>query len=123
MTTSGLQYSTTTKGKRLLIYDGYMYTLNKDRIHVKYWRCQERTCSANIQTDNKDNIKAHNSNHNHLSSPKSIELVEFKHNVKRRVVKESTAIAHIYDQELAAAQLSLPALSIALSSNEARTYL
>lgn len=106
MTTSGLKFSTTTKGKRLLIYDGYMYTLNKSRNNDNYWRCQERTCPANIHTDKSDNLKACNSNHNHLSRPESIELVELKHNIRCRVLKESTAIANIYDQELAAAKLT-----------------
>ena len=123
MTTSGLKFSTTTKGKPLLIYDGYMYTLNRDRPNVKYWRCQERTCSATIHTDKNDNLKFCSGNHNHLSTPESIELAELKHNIKCRVLKESTAIANIYDQELAAANLTVTTLSIALSSNEARTYL
>ena len=123
MTTSGLKFSTTTKGGPLLIYDGYMYTLNRERTNIKYWRCQERTCSATIHTDKNDNLKGCNDKHNHLSTPESIELVELKHNVKCRVLKESTAIANIYDQELAAANLTITALSMALSSNEARTYL
>ena len=122
MTTSDLKFSTTTKGKPLLIYDGYMYTLNRDRTNVKCWRCQERTCSAKIHTDKNDNLNFCSDNYNHLSTPESIELAELKHNIKCRVLKESTAIANIYDQELAAANLTVTALSIALSSNEARTY-
>jgi hypothetical protein len=123
MTTSGLKFSTTTKGKPLLIYDGYMYTLNRERTNVKYWRCQERTCSATIHTDKNDNIKSCNDNHNHLPIPESIELVELKHNIKCRVLKESTAIANIYDQKLAAANLTVTALSIAPTSTEVRMYL
>ena len=122
MTTSGLKFSTTTKEKPLLIYDGYMYTLNREADDVKYWRCQTRTCSATIHTDKNDNLKSCNGNHNHLSSPESIELAQLRQNVKRRVLKESKAIANIYDQELAAANLTVTTLSIALSSNEARTY-
>ncbi len=35
ITTSGLKFSATTKRKSLLIYDGYMYALNRDRTNVK----------------------------------------------------------------------------------------
>ncbi|CAF1494087.1 unnamed protein product [Rotaria sordida] len=44
-----------------------------------------------------------------------------RHSIKRRVLEESTPIARIYDQELAAAQLTLPALSIAPTSREAQS--
>ena len=123
MTTPVLKFSTTSKGKRLLIYDGHSYTLNQDRPNTKYWRCQERTCSACVHTDKNDNFKIRTGNHNHLATPERIELVELRHNVKRRVIEESTPVAMIYDQEMAAAQLTLPALSIAPNSNEARTYI
>jgi hypothetical protein len=123
MATPALKFTTTSKGKHLLICDGYAYTLNKDRINVKYWRCQERTCSATIHTDKNDNFRTRSGTHNHLPSPEYVELIELRHNIKRRVLQENTPIGLIYDQELAAAQLTLPTLSIAPSANEARTYL
>ena len=43
--------------------------------------------------------------------------------MKRRVLEESTPVAMIYDQEMVVAQLTLPALSIAPNSDEARTYI
>ncbi|CAF1405547.1 unnamed protein product, partial [Rotaria sordida] len=88
---------------------------------VKYWRCQERSCSAIIHTNKNDHLKTRSGNHNHVPTPERIELIQFKYEVKRRVLEESTPIARIYDQQLAAAQLTLPALSIAPTSREAQS--
>ena len=123
MTTPVLKFSTTSKGKPLLIYDGQSYTLNQDRPNIKYWWCQERTCSACVHTDKNGNFKARTGDHNHLATPEHIELVELRHNVKRRVLEEFTPIAMIYEQEMAAARLTLPALSIAPNSKEARMFI
>lgn len=123
MNTSTVEFSTTSKGKRLLIIDGNAYTLNKDRGGMKYWRCKERTCPATVHTDGNDHIVSHSSDHNHFATPEHIELLQFRHEVKRRVLAESIPIGRIYDEELANASLSLPALSMALTSKEAREYL
>lgn len=119
-----LKFSQTTKGRRVVLYDGYIYTLNQNRGKVKYWRCEDRTCSAFLHTDGNDNFKAHSGTHDgHLPSPERIELLELKRKVKERVIKETTAITRIYDQELAAARLSSTALALAPSARYVREYL
>ena len=62
-----LECSSTTKGKRLLLFGGYTYTLNKDHGKVKYWR----SCTAFVHTDGKDNYKAHYGSHD--GSPEQIQ--------------------------------------------------
>ena len=119
-----LSFSVTTKGKRVLLYEGYIYTLNRDRGKVKYWRCEDRTCSAFVHTDENDCYKTHSGSHDrHLPSPERVELLEFKRKVKDRVIKETTAIARIYDQELAAANLSQIALALAPAAKDSRKCL
>lgn len=123
MTTNAitLEFSHTTKGKRLLLFGGYIYTLNKDRGRVKYWRCRDRPCKAFVRTDGDDNYKNHSGSHDgHLPSPEQIELLKFKKQVKERVIKESTPIAHIYEQELANANLSQISLALAPEAKDAR---
>ena len=118
MTTNAnsLEYSTTTKGKRLLLFGGYVYTLNKDRGQVKYWRCRDRSCGAFVRTDGNDNYKAHFGIHDgHLPSPEQIQLLKFK-----KQIKEKTPIAHIYEQELAKANLSQISLALAPDAKDAR---
>ncbi|CAF1674122.1 unnamed protein product [Adineta ricciae] len=121
MRDNDVKFSTTSKRRELLIRNGYMYTLNKNKTHVKYWRCKERSCCATVHTDKNDQVTYHNDHHNHLPVPESIELNELRNKVKHRVLEESTPIAQIYDQELAAAHLTLPALSIAPTSKETQS--
>jgi hypothetical protein len=119
-----LEYSVTTKGKRVVLFNGYIYTLNQDRGKVKYWRCEDRTCAASVRTDENDSYKAHTGTHNgHLPSPERIEILEFKRKVKERVITETTPISRIYDQELAAASLSQTALALAPSAKDSRECL
>ena len=123
MTTNviNLEFSTTTKGKRLLLFGGYIYTLNKDRGKVKYWRCRDRSCTAFVHTDGKNNYKAHSGSHDgHLPSPEQIQLLKFKKQVKEGAIKEKTSIAHIYEQELVNANLSRISLALAPDAKDAR---
>ena len=69
-----LECSTTTKGKRLLLFGGYTYMLNKNRDKVKYWRYRDWSCTAFVHTDGKDNYKAHYESHDgYLPSPEQIQ--------------------------------------------------
>ena len=85
MSTPIIEFSQTSKGKRLLICDGYAYNLNKDNGKVKYWRCEERPCSAAIHTDKNYQFLALKGAHDHLPSPERIEIMELKRKVKTRV--------------------------------------
>ena len=123
MTTNviNLEFSTTTKGRRLLLFDGYINTLNKDHGKIKYWRCRHRSCTVFVHTDGNDNYKVHSGSHgDHLSSPEQIQLLKFKKQVKERVIKETIPIAHIYEQELASANLSRISLAVASDAKDAR---
>ena len=69
-----LECSTTTKGKRLLLFGGYTYTLSTDPGKVKYWKCRDWPCTAFVHTDGKDNYKAHYGfHHGYLPSPEQIQ--------------------------------------------------
>lgn len=115
-----ITFSQSNKGKPVLICDGFVYHLNKSCPKVKYWRCENRLCSAVLHTDANDQFKSRNGDHSgHLSSPENIELLNFKSNVRKRVVTEATSIGRIYDEEMARAQLSQTALAIAPSANDA----
>ena len=59
----------------------------------------------------------------HLPLSERIELFAFKHKVKERVIKETTPIAHIYEQELAASKLSQTSLALVPDAKDARKYL
>ncbi|CAF1470483.1 unnamed protein product [Adineta ricciae] len=123
-TTSILTFSISNKGKPILICDGYIYQLNRTRPKVKYWGCKNRMCSAYMHTDHHNQFIGKSGNHDsHLPVPESIEVVTFKEKVKNRVVNEMTAIGKIYDNELAAGNLSEAALGLAPLGNEAKSAL
>ncbi|CAF3627904.1 unnamed protein product [Rotaria sp. Silwood1] len=108
-----ITFSQSNKGKRVIICDGFVYQLNKSCPEVKYWRCENRLCSAVLHTDANDQFKARKGDHSsHLPSPEHIEILNFNANVKERVTTEAIPIARIYDEELAKAQLSQTALCI-----------
>ncbi|CAF3223149.1 unnamed protein product [Rotaria socialis] len=122
--TPTITFSQSNKGQRALVCDGNVYHLNKSFSKVKYWRCENRLCAAVIHTDINDQFKVLKSDHsNRLSSPKHIEIIDFKSNIKQRVVTEATPIGRIYDEELAKAQLSQTALSIVASTQDAKSSL
>ena len=119
-----LEFSVSSRGKPVLLCNGYIFNLNKKYKDMKYWRCEDRSCAVSIQTDKNDVYKAMKGKHEmHLPDSERIELLGFKQKVKYRVMNESTPIARIYDQELAAGNLSSVALALAPLAREARTYL
>jgi len=116
MSTS-ISFITSNKGKSILVYDGYLYKMNKATVKVKYWTCQERTCSASVHTDSNDQfIKSKGNHYSHLPSPEEIEWRTFKNVVKKRIIQESTPIGMILDQELAHANFSQSGLAVYLSA-------
>jgi hypothetical protein len=119
-----LEFSVSSKCKQVLLCSGFIFHLNKKHEHVKYWRCEVRSCGVSIQTDENNMYKATKGQHDiHLPDPERIELLGFKQKVKDRVVKETTPIARIYDQELATANLSSVALALAPLAKDARESL
>ncbi|CAF3678300.1 unnamed protein product [Rotaria sp. Silwood1] len=119
-----ITFSQSNKGKRVIICDGFVYQLNKSCPEVKYWRCENRLCSAVLHTDANDQFKARKGDHSsHLPSPEHIEILNFNANVKERVTTEAIPIARIYDEELAKAQLSQTALCIVPLAQDAKSSL
>ena len=80
MTTSLLlEYSVSSRGKPVLLCNGFIFDLNKKHEHVKYWQCEIRLCAVSIQTDENDMYKAMKGEHDlHLSNPERIKLLGFK---------------------------------------------
>ena len=119
MSTS-ISFITSNNGKSLLVYDGYLYEMNKATEKVKYWTCQERTCSASIRIDSDGQFIKSKGNHgSHLPSSEEIECRMFKSVVKKRIIEESISIGLIYDQELTRANFSQAGLTVSLSAQEA----
>jgi hypothetical protein len=118
-----LNFSISNKRKPILICDGFIYQLNKNRPKIKYWRCKDRMCSAYIHTDGNDQYIGKSGAHDsHLPTPESIEVTVFKEKVKDLITKQTTAIGKIYDDQLASAALSEPALAMVPLPGDASQY-
>ncbi|CAF4460280.1 unnamed protein product [Rotaria socialis] len=123
-TVPSLSFSTSNKRKPILICDGFSFQLNRTRPKLKYWRCKDRTCSAYIHTNHKNQYVGKSGDHNvHLPVPEQVEVAMFKEKVKERVVKETTAIGKIYDKEMASLNLSDGALGLIPLADEAKASL
>ncbi len=118
-----ISFSTSNKGKSILICEGFIYQLNRTRKKAKYWRCKDRMCSAYIHTDQNNQYIGKSGDHgSHLPIPESIEVTVFKAKVKERIARETVAIRKIYDNELASAALSEAALALISLPSEASKH-
>lgn len=108
-----LIFSTSNKRKPILICDGFIFQLNRTGSKLKYWRCKDRTCSAYIHTNHNDQYVGKSGEHvSHLPVPEQIEITMFKDKVKERVIKETTPIGKIYENEMASVGMSDGALGL-----------
>ena len=72
----------------------------------KYWFCQTSGCGAYVHTTIQDVGLKIIGEHNHLPHPESIGLETFPTKVKQRVMKETTPIIKIHEEEIVASQMS-----------------
>ena len=118
--TPRMVFTLSNKNKRILSIDGYIYQHNKSTEKVLYWKCEEKLCWAGVHLDTHDVfIRFTKHSHNHMPVPERVEIRQLMTNVKNRVHTETTAIGKIYNEELAKANLSKPALAAAATAREA----
>ncbi|CAF4575636.1 unnamed protein product, partial [Rotaria magnacalcarata] len=95
-----------SKGRDLLMMNGYSYTLNKEVEVQYYWRCETRLCSAtlittrNISTDGHSISTEGEIHHLHAPSIAKQEIRVFRAQAKRRVREELTPAALFIEQEM-----------------------
>ncbi|CAF4423484.1 unnamed protein product [Rotaria socialis] len=96
---STMSFVLSQKGKPLLVMDDYVFRLNKITNTTKYYRCENRDCTATAHTDLNNVLLKVNANHSHVIEPEKKEIRIFKQIVKERATKESTPIPKIYEEE------------------------
>jgi hypothetical protein len=107
--------SKTSKGRDLLMVNGFSYTLNKENKMHYYWRCEIRSCNATLITNkclitNKHSIYSTGKNdHTHVPSLAEQEIRVFREHVKKRAREELTPIAVLVEEEMRALSLSTEA--------------
>lgn len=113
-------FITSNKGKPLLVLNNFVYKKNKETKTKKYWVCQVNGCSVYVHTDLQDAIIKAGSEHKHLPNPENMQLKDFRTKVKDRVMKETTAIAKIYEEEVILSQMPPPTLAMMPLAHELR---
>ncbi|CAM4967139.1 unnamed protein product [Rotaria socialis] len=96
---STMSFVLSQKGKPLLVMDDYVFRLNKITNTTKYYRCENRDCTATAHTDLNNVLLKVNANHSHVIEPEKKEIRIFKQIVKERATKESAPIPTIYEEE------------------------
>ena len=77
-----ISFTTSNRGKLMLIYLGSVYRLKKSMDKVKYWAFQTNSCSANVHTDTNEQFIKANGQHQHLPAPERMELRDLKNKMK-----------------------------------------
>jgi hypothetical protein len=109
------------KRRQMLILNSYIYKLNKNTTKVKYYRCDDRSCSVTLHTDKNDVLIKINGDHCHLPEPEKAEIRTFRQILKERAINEATPISKIYDEESAKAGLTTSSIAVLPSEREIST--
>ena len=77
-------------------------------------------CWSGVHLDSNDQfLKFTKVDHTHMPVPERQEIRKMMEDIKERVKSETTAIGHIYNEQLAHANLSKAALAFASSAKDA----
>ena len=85
-----LDFITTSRGGRKVIYNEYVYTFNGKKTSQPvgiYWKCEDQSCNARLITTGEYNIFQSSSGmHLHPPNPPSIDIRRAKHQMKQNVM-------------------------------------
>ena len=112
-----MEFTTTEKGNRKLIHEGYMYVFQKNLANDVTWECEKRRrkeCKAKIKLDEAGNFLERINYHTHAPSETKCETAKVRANIKRRATETRDPAQVILGIELGgiseAAAINLPAL-------------
>ena len=85
-----MEFTTTEKGNRKLIHEGYMYVFQKNLANDVTWECEKRRrkeCKAKIKLDEAGNFLERINYHTHAPSETKCEIAKVRANIKRRATE------------------------------------
>ena len=111
---SEIKFTLSTKGKKILLYDGYRYVLNQKKHDKKYWRCEDgHGCRAYVHTTSDDiYIKHNNVQHSHFPDPDEIIINQLIAKIRHRTMNEHLSVGLIYENEVVRAKLTRSQLAM-----------
>lgn len=98
-----MEFTTTERGARKLIRNGYIYLFKKNLANGSSWECELRRrgeCRASIKLDEAEDFLAEVNQHTHAPSNIKCETTKVKANIKRRATDTLDPPRHILAGEL-----------------------
>lgn len=120
-----IEFILSTKNKKILLYNGYRYVLNRATKNKKYWRCEDSdNCGAYVHTTPKDVYLKHNNvQHDHLPDPDEILISKLISKIRYRVMNEHLSAGFIYEFEVARAKLTQSQLAVMPPFNKISNFI
>ncbi len=106
----------------MIIYENYLFKLNRETESKKYWLCNKRGCGIHLHTSLNNEMICITGKHKYDANPDQITTKLLRDKMKERILDETTSITKIYDEEIARANLSKAAASIMPTILQYRTY-
>ena len=96
-----MEFVTTTRGARSLIYEGYKYVINRrgrdDRI---FWRCAEtRSCSGGLTSINSEIVSSRANEHSHPPDEAEVTAYKAVDKIKTKTMESIDPVPAIYQQQ------------------------
>lgn len=106
-----LRFTSTERTGKILNYNGFQYTLKRERKTVVEWRCRSRNCTSTLSLSRDNSVIAREPNKHILScSSEGNKLIVDKavEKMKKRAREETTTIPKIYAQEIVLSRVANP---------------
>ncbi|KAG0433841.1 hypothetical protein DMUE_5379 [Dictyocoela muelleri] len=93
---TSIEYVKSKRGAKILLYDGYSYTLRRVATEKSIWRFRNRKCEGIIVTNSNDRILKEIP-HNHAQSFEENESLYIKYVIKERSIHTSELLRDFVD--------------------------
>ena len=94
---TNISYINSTHAQHQLIFHGARFCVKQKNLNSVLWRCVKSNCSASISISNEGTILRVNEDHNHLSDPNDIQILELRHKLKQEAQTTSAPIDKIVE--------------------------
>ena len=97
-----MEFVTTTRGARSLIFEGYRYVINRrGRNDSIFWRCaKSRSCSGSLKTIKREIVSSRVGEHTHPPDEAEMTACKTVEMMKKRVKETIDPIPAVYQQQL-----------------------
>ena len=106
-----LIFNSTERTGKVFNYNGFQYTLKRERKTVVEWRCRLRNCKSTLSLSRDNTLIAREPNEHIpccLSDGSKLIMDQALGNMKKRAREETTTIPKIYAQEIVLARVANP---------------